>query len=133
MQHELPKRFILHGVTQQAACINWLKTYEGDKIQVDITKYVPDHSGNQRGYFHMGCKIFADATGESPDSIKWIVKKETFGSEEKNIAGVHIEVVKSTAKGSTNKTEYSELIETLLRLASFAGVYIPDPDKFRGK
>jgi len=131
----LPKRFILFGLTQEVACVNWLKNYlhqpheQKLKLDVNISEYIPDQTDSQRGYFHTMCKVFADAVGESPDAIKWIVKKETFGSEDKNIAGVHIEEVKSTAKGSTNKMEYSELIETLLRLAAFANVYIPEPDK----
>jgi len=133
----LPKRFILHSPTQQAACINFIIKYQegmraikpDKKLDINISEYIPDQTDSQRGYFHTMCKVFADAIGESPDAIKWIVKKETFGSEEKNIAGVHIEEVKSTAKGSTNKMEYSELIETLLRLAAFADVYLPPPDK----
>jgi len=126
-QSLIPKRFILHGASQHAACINWLKFYQGKKIEVNITEYISDHTESQRGYFHVLCKIFADAVGESPDAIKWIAKKETFGSEEKKIAGVHIEVIQSTAKGSTNKIEYIDLIETLMRLAAFADVYLPPP------
>lgn len=127
IQSLIPKRFILHGVSQHAACINYLKTYQGKKIEVNITEYIPDHSDSQRGYFHMCCKIMGDALGYTQEDIKRLVKKELWGTEIRKIAGIEIEIYKSMAKGSANKLDYSDAIETLLRLASQADVYLPDP------
>ena len=131
MQHELPKRYILVGASQLAACVNYIKGYTGDVIQVDIKKYVPEHTDSQQGYFHAGCKIMGDALGYTQEDIKRLVKKELWGTEVHVVAGIEFEIYKSMAKGKTNKMDYSDAIETLLRMASQEGVYIPDPDKFR--
>lgn len=134
IQTLIPKRFILHGPSQHAACINWLKFYQGKKIEdetvvieVNITEYIPDHSESQRGYFHMCCKIMGDALGYTQEDIKRLVKKELWGTEIRKIAGIEIEIYKSMAKGQSNKLDYIDAIETLLRLASQADVYLPDP------
>ena len=127
LQSQLPKRFIWHGASQKAACINYLKNYQGKKIEVNITEYIPEHSDSQRGYFHMCCKIMGDALGYTLEDIKRLVKRELWGTEIHTIAGREIEIYKSMAKGSANKLDYSDAIETLLRLAAEADVYLPEP------
>ena len=127
LQSLIPKRFIWHGPSQQAACINYLKFYEGKKIEVNITEYIPEHSDSQRGYFHMCCKIMGNSLGYTQGDIKRLVKKELWGTEIRRIAGIEIEIYKSMAKGSANKLDYSDAIETLLRLASQVDVYLPEP------
>jgi len=134
----IPKLFILHGPTQEAALINYIKSYqrrrgeEGTpppKLQVNLSEYISEFSQSQQGYFHMCCKIMGDALGYSLEDIKRLVKKELWGTEIVTIAGVEIEIYKSMAKGQSNKLDYMDAIETLLRLAAEASVYIPDSDR----
>ena len=127
LQTLLPKRFIWHGASQQAACINWLKNYHGKKIEVNITEYIPDHTDSQQGYFHAMCKVLGDEVGETQGDIKLAVKKKLWGTEIHKVGSVEIEVFKSMAKGKANKLDYSDAIETLLQLAAEAGVYLPEP------
>lgn len=134
----IPKLFILHGPTQEAALINYIKGYQRrraeenpppPKLQVKILEYISEFSQSQQGYFHMCCKIFGDAVGYSLEDIKRLVKKELWGTETVTIAGVEIEIYKSMAKGQSNKLDYMDATDMLLTLAAEAYVYIPDPDR----
>ena len=129
IQTPIPERFILHGTSQHAACINWLKFYQGKKIEVNITEYIPEHTDSQRGYFHMLCGIYSDASqsGDTPGDIKRAVKKKLWDTEIHTIGNVEIEVYKSMAKGQANKLDYSDAIETILRMAAEDEIYLPDP------
>jgi len=125
---EVPKKFILHDRAIQANCINYLKSYHGKKIEVEIKLYTADQTDSQRGYFHWGCDIFAKAVGYTPGEIKQYIKEELWGTEEVFINGLKrpLNRTKSMAKGKTNKLDYSDAIECMLRLAAEAEVHIPD-------
>jgi len=130
MTHELPKRFILYGPSQMAASVNWIKTYTGDRVQIDITKHISDHSDNQRGYFFMCCGIFAETIdGLEKEHIVNVVKKRIWGTHIVKVAGFEIEIFNSLAKGKANKMDYIKAIDTLLIMADEAGVYLPEPEK----
>ncbi|HDY88612.1 MAG TPA: hypothetical protein ENH82_10960 [bacterium] len=127
LQTPLPKRFILHGVTQLAACINWFKNYRGKTVDVNITEYIPDHTDSQQGYFHVLCGIYGKEVGETPGDIKLAVKKKLWGTEIHIVGNIEIEVFKSMAKGKSNKLDYIDAIETILQMAAEDGIYLPEP------
>ena len=125
-QSLIPKSFIWHGPTNQAACINWLKNYHGKKIEVNITEYITGHSDSQRGYFHMLCKIYGDAIGDTQGDVKLAVKKKLWGTDIHTIGKIQVEVFKSMAKGKSNKLDYSDAIETILQMAAEDDVFLTD-------
>lgn len=92
---------------------------------VVISKHKEGHTGEQRAFAHVLFGIFSNETGFTKDEIKMLVKKEAWGSHEIEIAGKTMEVVKSTS--GVKKDEYSELIEACYRLASEAGIVLPNP------
>ena len=129
IQSEVPRKYVLHDREIQANCINYLKSYSGKKIEVNVTYHVADQTDSQRGYFHWACGIFGKAVGYTGEEIKRLVKKELWGTEIIIIAGREMEIYKSMAKFKTNKLDYADAIDALLRIAAEAEVFIPDPVK----
>jgi hypothetical protein len=99
-----------------------------DCAEVIIQPHEDDQTAQQRGYFHVLIKILATEIGDSPDSVKMDIKRETFGSDivTSKITGKEQEVIKSSAKAK--KDEYSQLIETTLRIAANFGIVLPAPN-----
>lgn len=113
-----------------SSLVQYAKQLDHDKDWV--IKVLPlkrDKTTEQRAWFHTLCKMFGDEVGHSQDEIKQICKAECFGVETVTVAGVTVEVVKSSELAK--RDEYSQLIETCYRLAAQAGVILPNPDRFR--
>ena len=91
--------------------------------QIAITDYKEKRTNEQRGGFHLLCKLLGDALGYSQDDIKQYAKEEALGVHTVVIAGVSKEVVKPSEEAK--RDEYSALIDCVYRLASQAGVILP--------
>lgn len=101
-----------------------LKALPMDKrFKITVEDYIEDKTAEQRGFFHALCKVFSDETGYTPEEIKQLCKVELMGTTVVTIAGRDVEVVKSSE--TLRRNEYSELIETIYRLAAEAGVILP--------
>lgn len=98
-----------------------------DNLEVIIQPHEDDQTAEQRKFWHVLVKIFADEIGDSPESLKMDIKRETFGVDVvvSKVTGRENEIVKSSTKA--NKNEYSQLIETTYRLAAEFGVVLPNP------
>lgn len=120
--------YIINSTQVRQNAAKAVTAIRGDqKLEVIIQPHVDDQTAQQRGYFHMLIKMLADEIGDSPDSVKMDIKRETFGSDVvvSNITGKEQEIVKSSAKAK--RDEYSQLIETTLRIAANLGIVLPAP------
>lgn len=97
-------------------------------IEVVVKRAQRHHSDAQRGYYHMCVGILANHLGMSHDECHEQILIEWAGSETKEFMGREVQVPR--ARSSRLPTEaYSELIETMLRVAAWAGVVIPEPER----
>lgn len=97
-----------------------------DKLEVIIRPHEDDQTAEQRKFWHVLIKVFADEIGDSPESLKMDIKRETFGVDiaVSKVTGKENEIVKSSTKAK--KDEYSQLIETTYRLAANFGIQLPN-------
>ncbi len=91
--------------------------------QVAITDYKEKKTDEQRSSFHLLCGLLGKELGYSMQDIKDYAKDECFGAHTVTIAGITKEIVKSSEKAK--RDEYSDLIDTVYRLASQAGIQLP--------
>jgi hypothetical protein len=95
-------------------------------IVVTIEPMVSHHTDQQRGYYHMWKRAFADYTGNSPDEVHEHILGECFGTEYKRtMLGIMKRPLQRSSESS--RTDYSQLIETLIRVAAEMGFTIPPP------
>lgn len=78
----------------------------------------------QRKKFHAICADIGRELGLTPGQVKEAIKAEHFGLDEVKIHGKWYRMVKSSE--DADRMEYSELIETALRMGAEWGVVIPD-------
>ena len=110
-----------------------LETFLDDLIAVSpnglILKIEPlefEQTDNQRGYYHMWKRKFADFCGSTPDEMHEYLLCETYGSEEVvTMIGRQTRPLQRSSKA--NRTEYSVLIDTLIRVAAEMGFHVPPP------
>jgi predicted transcriptional regulator len=76
----------------------------------------------QRKLFHAICTEIGRELGHTPGQIKEAIKAEHFGLDEVKIQDKWYRMVKSSE--DTDRMEYSELIETALRMGAEWGVVI---------
>ena len=77
----------------------------------------------EENYYRKWCRDFATFCGMTPDEMHDELLCQTFGS------GVRRRPVKRSSKAA--RTDYSELVETLCRVAAETGYYIPPPHEDR--
>ena len=92
--------------------------------QVQIKKLEHSKTIEQRNFFHMLCKLMGDELGYTWGEIKELCKQECLGVRGVKVGTVYREVTKSSE--TATREEYSQLIETIYRLAAQAGVYLPN-------
>ena len=85
-----------------------------------------EQTHNQRGYYHMWKKKFADFCGSTPDEMHEYLLCETYGSEVvETMIGIRTRPLQRSS--TANRTEYSVLIDTLIRVAADMGFHVPPP------
>ena len=100
-------------------------------ITVEIKPLTFDHTSEQRGYYRKFCGEFAKWAGNTPDEMHDELLSICFGSEMVNTPfGWKRRPFKRSA--DAHRTDYSELIETLIRVASGFGFVVPPPTKKSG-
>lgn len=97
-------------------------------IEVSVRRAHRRHSDEQRGYYWMGVNMLAKHIGMSPDEMHEQVLIEWAGSDEKQVMGRTVLVPKSRSSRLPVEA-YSELIETMLRVAAWAGCVVPSPEE----
>lgn len=97
----------------------------GVQFTVDFVRR--KHSDAQRGYYHMGVGMLAKHLGMSHDECHGAILIEHFGGEDKQFMGRTVTIPLGRSRNLPIDA-YGELIETMLRVAAWAGVMIPDPE-----
>lgn len=92
--------------------------------------YKYDKTKEQRNWFHSLCRMFGKETGYTEGEIKDYVKQAYFGTKEVKI-GKQVKVVADGSSEGLKREPYSELIETLYRLAAEAEIPLPAPNRMR--
>ena len=102
-----------------------------DYVSVTIEPHVEDHSGEQRSYFHILCRLLSADTGFTEGEIKQLIKREILGTKIVTIGMITGEVISSSEVTDEGKPRgapsYSELIEGALKLGEEAGIALPAP------
>lgn len=93
-----------------------------DDLQLVVGPARKEKTHTQRKLFHALCTEAGRELGYTPGQVKEIVKREHFGTETltDRQGRVYRDVVQSSEEA--DRTEYSDLIETLLRWAAENGV-----------
>ena len=96
-------------------------------VSLELSAIKAKQTDEQRGYFHLCCRLVGEHLGYTPDEIKNITKRAAFGAEVHHGPLGDVERVKSSALA--NRDEYSVLIQTLHRLAAEQGYSCPEPER----
>jgi hypothetical protein len=107
---------------------NLLEQIDELGIEISIRRARRKHTDEQRGYYHLCLGIFAKHTGYDKDSLHDVVLSEAFGSREILTPSNRVYRVPTERSSKLNVEAYSELIDTLHRVAAFAGCVLPDPE-----
>jgi hypothetical protein len=95
-------------------------------ITVEVRPYVASQTNKQRGYYWKWCKEFGRFTGNTPNEIHEELLCICYGSEDVYTRiGLRRRPLQRSSKA--NRTEYSELIETLIQTAAEMGFIVPPP------
>jgi hypothetical protein len=98
------------------------KAAEG--ITLEITPMKLKRTRPQENYYRKYCAEFARFCGMTPDEMHEEMLCQTFGSTEHATKfGIRIRPAKRS--GDAGRIDYSELVETLCRVAAEMGYYIP--------
>jgi len=98
-----------------------------DGMEVVIRKRVESGSREQQAWFNMLCKMIADETGNSPETVKAFIKEEVFGVQTGQIGDKVVEFIpRSDFEGMKG---FTKLIEATYRLAAEQGIVLPEPRK----
>jgi len=97
-------------------------------LSVSIQPYVPDRTRPQENYYRKWCREFGKFTGNTPDEVHEEMLCQCYGSEYSETRfGLRRRPVKRS--GGANLNDFSELIETLIRVASQMGFVVPPPHR----
>ena len=104
------------------------KAAEG--ITIEVTPMKLKRTRPQENYYRKWCRDFATFCGMTPDEMHDELLCQTFGSTEHSTNfGMRRRPAKRSNKAA--RTDYSELVETLCRVAAETGYYIPPPHEDR--
>lgn len=93
-------------------------------ITLEVRPYEPSRSRQQEKYYRKWAGEFGRFTGNTPDEIHEIMLGTCYGSDEVETKfGPVMRPRKRSAEAS--RMEYSELIETLIRVAGEMGFVVP--------
>ena len=107
----------------------YVKTFEGQQVEITINRKPHRKSLNQNNYFHGPiCEAFADYIGCTTLEAKEILKQHFLKREvvSKN-TGKSLEFVPSIA--TLNKDEMRKFIDDCMNLGIGMGIVIPDPSE----
>lgn len=120
------RKFIITSAQIRANAVRAVMEIRGeDNAEVIIQPHKKSKSAEQRGWFHVLCKILGEETGYTQGEIKELIKREIMGTTLIELAGRNVEVVASSE--SLDKVGYSELIDGTYVLAAEAGIVLPNP------
>jgi len=95
-------------------------------ITITIEPIVHPHTHRQRSYYWMWLREFAAYCGTTPDETHDEILCLTYGTEYiETKFGIKRRPQKRSSQA--NRVEYSELIETLIRVAAEMGFQVPPP------
>lgn len=95
-------------------------------IQIEILPLVFGHTRQQMKYYRKWCAEFGNDVGLPPDKMHDIVLCECYGSKMVNTP-FGWQQVPLKRSGDTDRGEFGDLIETLIRLAAENNFVIPPP------
>jgi len=113
----------------QKGFLDYIKTFEGKKVEILITKFKKSRSVQQnRYYWGVVIPILCDFTGYEKEEMHEAIKLK-FLYEERVVKGLKIPTVRSTTDLST--IELMDLMRRIYRWAALElSVNIPDPDGY---
>jgi len=97
-------------------------------ITIEILPTKKEQTDSQRNYYWKWVREFAKFTGNTPDEMHDHILGECYGTE---FVDTFLGFKKRPQKRSSDadRDEYSELIETLIRVAAFFEFVVPPPKK----
>jgi hypothetical protein len=95
-----------------------------DGITIEVTPMKLRRTRPQENYYRKWCKEFANFCGMSPDEMHDELLCQTFGSTE-HATKFGMRRRPAQRSGKTSRSDYSQLVETLCRVAAETGYYIP--------
>jgi hypothetical protein len=118
----LSKSFVIEDESQRERLFAFLRAQQLP-FQIEQGPVVKDKTPAQRRTFHRLCGEFGKAIGLTKGQVKELVKVEHFGRDTVTLKnGKVYEVVQSSEEA--DRPDYSDLIETLLRIAAENGVWL---------
>lgn len=97
-------------------------------ITIEITPIKFQRSRAQENYYRKHCAGFAHFCGMTPDEMHEEILCQTYGSTE-HATPFGIKRRPAKRSGDATRGQYSDLIETLCRVAAEMGHYIPPPER----
>lgn len=97
-------------------------------VVIEIKPMRPDRTRPQENYYRKWCAEFARFCGMTPDEMHEELLCQCYGSTEH---ATKFGIRRRPAKRSSDadKRDYSELIETLCRIAAEVGYYVPPAEE----
>jgi len=106
----------------------FLKIAQGNKngVTVKIIPLTYERTREQENYYRKWCGEFAKFCGYSPDELHEILLRTCYGTD--TFEGRFGTVLRPRRRsGQVKRSEYSELIETLIRIAAENDFIVPPP------
>lgn len=95
-------------------------------VTIELRPFEFKQTDEQRGYYHMWKNAFAQYTGNTPDEMHEHLLCEAYGSEVRR-TGLGLVRRPLQRSSKANRTDYSFLIDTLIRVAADMGFVVPPP------
>jgi len=114
-------------VDRQKYFNTYVKTFEGQKIEIAIQKKSTARSGRQNRYFHgVVCKYWGEYVGHDIETMKGVLKGK-FLKRSVMMKGKEVEFIRDTS--SLTVAEMKEFIDQCVMLAIEYGIVIPSPEE----
>ncbi len=109
----------------------WLKTQEGNRVQIEVSKEAEHSTDNQFRYLY-GCIYtpLAEYTGYTVEEIDGFLKKKHLTVKVKKKKGKVLEYIKD--KRNLTKKELAKYIDDCIQTCAECGVTVLPPDRFKG-
>lgn len=117
---------VAHEFPEMAQGLFTVSSGSKNGVTVEIRPLVHDHTDGQQGYYRQWCRKFGEFCGTTPDETHEELLCIAYGTEYTDTKfGRKKRPQKRSADADV--TEFSVLIDTLIRVASEMGFVIPPP------